>query len=470
MVEDDPQLSEELQVLWDLTAEESRLAAARMERLARLWVDTNPDDYHPDDDVDIAALQAAAAQRSTVGVAQREVGDAHTAVVDLPRIFARLASGELPLAWMQRVLRVARSLSPQQLAELDEVVSGWDLHITCERFRRDLRHLAALLRSRSTQPEHEVPEALRRVEVFPTDAEGMACLQVHGPAPEIIALGKRLDSAARAVQAAQRRALDQASPVVSEMPVIPFDDGTVRERGRAMPLARLRYSILTDSILDTGAVQVPTERFRINVTVPAMTLLGASEAPATLDGTVPLPAPLARHLAGGEDTWYRVLTDPSSGAFLPLPAQRYVPTAAMREHLRLRTSTCAVPGCTRSSSWASECDHIQEYNHHHPESGGLTDVENLHLLCWQHHQLKTNQRIDPERLPRPPGELGPGTTRWRFSDGTIVDARDDVDLMTPVVIHDLMEHWREHTICERQRAAQATAGNAPGDTHPPPPF
>ena len=63
-----------------------------------------------------------------------------------------------------------------------------------------------------------------------------------------------------------------------------------------------------------------------------------------LEGTIPIPPAMARELAGQSTTWYRVLTDPCTGAFLPLPAERYTPTRAMLEHLRLRSSTCAVPG------------------------------------------------------------------------------------------------------------------------------
>src|SRR5699024_12565767 len=67
-----------------------------------------------------------------------------------------------------------------------------------------------------------------------------------------------------------------------------------------------------------------------------LTLLGGSEEPGMLEGTIPIPAAMARELAGESEAWYRVLTDPCSGAFLPLPAQRYTPTRAMLEHLRLR--------------------------------------------------------------------------------------------------------------------------------------
>ena len=121
----------------------------------------------------------------------------------------------------------------------------------------------------------------------------------------------------------------------------------------------------------------------------------------------------------------------------------------MLEHLRLRSSTCAVPGCTRPVSWASEADHIEEFVHADPARGGRTELENLHLLCWQHHQAKTAGDLDPTRLPVPvsgpePGEgRGPGRTRWRIGTrGEQVITADDIDLGTRLAVEDLDRAWR----------------------------
>src|SRR5699024_2557607 len=80
--------------------------------------------------------------------------------------------------------------------------------------------------------------------------------------------------------------------------------------------------------------------------VPAMTLMGYCDAPALLDGITPVPAPMARKLAAGHTDWYRILTDPHTGKFLPLPAEKYRPTTAQLEYLRLVDPICAMPGCT----------------------------------------------------------------------------------------------------------------------------
>src|SRR5690625_7924941 len=88
----------------------------------------------------------------------------------------------------------------------------------------------------------------------------------------------------------------------------------------------------------------------------------------------------------------------------------------MLEYLPLTFPVCAVPGCTRPTSWASQIDHIQEYHHTHPETGGTTEIPNLHPLCWRHHQMKTAGLLDPIKKsithPTTPTHtpFAPGTT------------------------------------------------------------
>src|SRR5699024_4716116 len=81
----------------------------------------------------------------------------------------------------------------------------------------------------------------------------------------------------------QRHALETGAP-------IPFDlDGDAARTGRHLPLSALRYAIAVRAQLDTGAVEVPEPAFRLSIVVPLLTLLGLSNAPATLDGTIPIP-------------------------------------------------------------------------------------------------------------------------------------------------------------------------------------
>lgn len=93
------------------------------------------------------------------------------------------------------------------------------------------------------------------------------------------------------------------------------------------------------------------------------------DTPATYDGITPLPAP--RWPAPSPRTkpvWHHVFTNPIVD--LPVPAEKYRPTAEMVEHLRLQNPRCAVPGCPRPTTDDAENDHI-EFDHVHPSRGGV---------------------------------------------------------------------------------------------------
>ena len=406
---------------------ESRRLATEYRRLARFWRQVEvPEGGDPSeaDEYEAETLAVALALRCTRAAAYHRINDARRALTGLPGCFARLAAGEFPSEWFQRLLRRSHHLTATDLTALDQSIATWPLgQLTVEQYRRRLSHALTRIDASREVPAQHTPEGRRRVDLLPVGEDGIGCLQVIGPIPEILTLAQRLDASARAIQHTQRHTLEAGEPP-------PLDpDGTVTTQGRPLSLARLRYELLTGAGLDTDGVRVLRERFRLTVTVPALTLLGASEEPGTLDGTIPIPAVMARELAGQCETWHRVLTDPARGAFLPLPAQTYRPDARLLEHLRLRHATCAMPGCTRPSSWASECDHIQEYDHTDPARGGLTEVENLHLLCWMHHCLKTAGLIDPVRSATPAGR--PGVTEWEIEARARIAVRDDTDLATP---------------------------------------
>lgn len=400
--------------------EEARAYATQLRRLAMLWDET-------DEDGDTRALLVSDARRVTVDRARTLLRDAVIAVTSLPRTLERLEAGHLPVSWFELLLRRVRRLTPDQCWLLDHRVADWDLaNIRSERFSRELGRLITWFGTAAVRPS---PQEQRDVglEVNPEN-DGTARLAIEGPLHEIVSLSHRLDAAARAVQDEQRHALADGRPV-------PFDiDGDAARDGHHLPLAALRYAILTRSMLETGNIEVPGSRMRLHVVVPAMTLLGESDAPGTIDGTIPLPAPLARHLAAGESTWYRILTDPSDGAFLPLPATRYSPTAAMQEHLRLLDPVCAVPGCTRNTCTVGEADHIEEFDHRHPENGGRTAIENLHRLCWKHHDMKTGGRLDPVRNPD-------GSTTWLIDGQVRVQVQQNKDLLTPLLVDALQRSW-----------------------------
>ncbi|MCT1775182.1 HNH endonuclease signature motif containing protein [Brachybacterium sp. p3-SID957] len=429
-----------------LQREQSRERARMLRELAPLWIAPANDEEAADDRAE-SAVVAAVALRTTTSHASTLIREAHTAVHHLPALFARLEAGDLPVEWHQRILRTTREFTPAQLAEVDQRVSAWDLaSIPVQRFRRELRVLVAWLHhAGETTPR---PQDQREValEGSPVD-DGTATVRITGPVPEILSLSRRLDASARAIQDQQRHALADGAP-------IPFDpDGQAAATGAPLTLAALRYLVLTRSVLETGGIEVPGERFRISVMVPVMTLMGHSDAPALIDGTIPIPASMARMIAADQPLWHRILTDPVTGAHIPATTTSYRPPASMLEQLRIQHPVCAVPGCIRPSTSRAEADHITEYDHTDPTAGGQTCLANLHLLCFTHHRLKTRGRIDPVRGPD-------GTTHWRIgatTTGTSTTTGASTgrpratasipanrDLTTPLLAQALHDAWSQY--------------------------
>lgn len=419
----------------------TRLYARQLRDMATFF-HYDPDAQGALDEADIAAMKIAVGLRTSTFRAGAMIRDAHRAVEQMPRTFHRLAAGELPEEWHVHLLRLVRPLDEGHVQHIDEHLDTWDLaSISRDQFVRHLRRLIAMVTALDAP---KPPSALRSVDLHLADPElGTASLTITGPIPEIVALSHRLDVCAHAVQKAQRAALQDENGTE-----IPFDiDGDVLERGRPLSLAAIRYAILTRSVLETGTVQVPVPRFKLYVTVPALTLQGRSEMPGMLNGLVPVPADQARALAGGESTWFRILTDPATGAYLPTAPTTYRPPAALLEQLRFRHPTCNAPGCTRPTILASEADHIIEFNHRDPRGGGPTSLENLHLMCWLHHKWKTMGRLDPVRddadLHNSWASDMAGTV-WTIDGKFITTTWDDRDLVAPQLGAEMNEQWREH--------------------------
>ncbi|WP_240372266.1 HNH endonuclease signature motif containing protein [Brevibacterium zhoupengii] len=119
------------------------------------------------------------------------------------------------------------------------------------------------------------------------------------------------------------------------------------------------------------------------------------------DGS-PLPADMARRLAGYASTWTRILTDPATGTPLDAKAISYTIPNSVRQPLAAQWMNCTMPGCTRRAE-LTEVDHIIPFDHSSPQSGGHTRFGNLHNLCKLHHQAKTDQKFsvrmtEPGRL------------------------------------------------------------------------
>ncbi len=130
------------------------------------------------------------------------------------------------------------------------------------------------------------------------------------------------------------------------------------------------------------------------------------------DGS-PIPADMARRVAGYSTTWTRLLTDPATGTPVDAKATSYAIPNSVRKTLVAQFVACTFPGCTQPAE-VTEIDHIDPFNHSDPSQGGLTRFGNLHCLCKAHHMQKTNGNFDVRMAE-------PGHLEYVFRKGATVE-------------------------------------------------
>src|SRR3712207_1559627 len=115
--------------------------------------------------------------------------------------------------------------------------------------------------------------------------------------------------------------------------------------GEGRTLTQLRADVAAGWLLSGTTAGIPSPKAQVLVTVPVLSLAGAGEEPAVLDGYGPVPASMARRLvADGAGSFLRVLTDPRDGAPLEIGRTSYRLTKPMRQWLQLRDGRCPFPG------------------------------------------------------------------------------------------------------------------------------
>ena len=257
------------------------------------------------------------------------------------------------------------------------------------RFRAKARTWRERHRPDSIEKRHAKSAKDRRVEFRP-DSDGMAWFSAYLPADTAAGIWERTTTAARALQGPdETRTLTQLRADVAAILLLNTGtDGNVNGNVNVNGLA--------------GDVPVP--RAQVLITVPVLSLLGATEEPAMLDGYGPIPPSMARRLvADGADSFYRVLVDPRDGAPLEIGRKSYRIPRAMRAWLRMRDGKCPFPGCS-NTSLDTEADHLLAWHH-----GGTTGISNLGQPCPKHHKLRhtSGWKPTPATKTEPPGWTSP---------------------------------------------------------------
>ncbi len=283
----------------------------------------------------------------------------------LPRIWDRFASGTASYVDARSAVEQVCGLTDDR-----EALASFDLELANvigtmppARFRARARALRARLERDELVARHARAMTERRVIIEATD-DGMSWVQLYVDAVDAARIRARLDATAKR-QSSER--------------------GESRTRDQLRADAAVAW-LTGDGTLSAASVDVM-------VTVPVLTVIGAGDEPATLDGYGPIDPATARQLFADAPSFLRVAVDPFTSAPRDLDRTRYRPTRAQRRWLALRYGTCAHPGCGRLAV-ESDLDHLHDWFF-----GGATNESNLIPLCHNHHRLKHATKFTVARAP-----------------------------------------------------------------------
>jgi hypothetical protein len=346
-----------------------------------------------------------------------------------------LRAGEVSYRHAKVMVDQSHTLSADAALTLEEQALPFARTVTVSKFRAKTRVLREHLDPDSIAARVAKSAKDRRLDFQPAD-DGMAWLSLYTTAPEATSIYTAVSAHAMAVKTQNDpRTLTQltadvftdavSAALCGELPVEDEDSdagaptaGTSGDRS-SKPNDRASKPSSSGSGSSFGS-GTAFRRIRptVTVTVPALTLLGVSDEPATLDGYGPINAETARALAGQSNTWYRMLTDPKTGAPIALDRTTYRPTKAIKRYLRYRDGTCRFPGCNRAAQHC-DLDHTKDHQH-----GGPTECENLSHLCRKHHRLKhqTTWKVQ---------QVGNGVLEWTSPGGRSYITQPEVLLTAP---------------------------------------
>lgn len=321
------------------------------------------------------ADEVAAALHVATRTATYRVHAAAAIVRDWPLLGVHVAAGQLTVAQAreiaQGVIPLSGVLDEDGLDLSERAVAGLvriagDLPPARLR-ERVARVVASLDPAAATRRREQASRDRTDASVW-IEADGLACLAVRGPAPDVLALRDLIEARGQRV----REYADAA------------DERTAGQWRFAATLAAFGLAPVGMPPVQTPeAGPLRPTSCEVRVTVPLDTLLGLADTPAELDGYGALDADLARALAADAD-WQRWVTDPIGDVLLDEGRRRY-PGARLARFLRSRERRCKHPVCGVRSS-RCDADHLPAFS-----DGGTTSARDMSPTCPRHNRHRGEQ-------------------------------------------------------------------------------
>ncbi|MBM7473079.1 HNH endonuclease signature motif containing protein [Subtercola frigoramans] len=296
-----------------------------------------------------------------------------------------LALGRVSYRHTETIVTRSHPLPREALGRYEKAVLPWARKVTAQRLDKIARAVVEEAQPRTDTQRHTDAVTGRRLYLEP-GSDGMAYLTLYTAAVEAVAIHNRATDMAR----------------------------SAKHAGDPRTLTQLRVDILTDLMLnsDTHTPRVtPHIRARVNITVPALTLLGRNHqgdpdpdqtsGPANLEGYGPIDRHTALTITRDAHSFTRILTDPATGVVLSYGRQRYKPPTDLDELIRLTHTECTFPTPCHPSTTA-DLDHTIPW-----ADGGETAYNNISPLCTTHHKVKHHTQWT---IRQTPGENGHAPT------------------------------------------------------------
>jgi len=311
------------------------------------------------------------------------LAESQTLVADLPLTLGALGDGAIRYEHARVIAQTAWSMpvGDREALEVELVPLAGTLILSA--FRARAQAARERLTTESMQDRHERAAASRTVAVE-LGQDGMGYLSLY--------------DSNEAIAAIYNRVTDLALPKTAD------DPRTLAQRRADVTTAILIDGDLCPATTDTGAEADDGTRERkplghgivaqVHIEVPVLTLLGADDRPATLEGKVPIDPATARRLVADAPGFFRLLTDPVTGSIVAFDDRfRYLP-ASLRRAVRLIDGECTSPWCD-ATPHESDGHHPDPWQQSHDTS--LENSARLHTRPPSPPQHEVDHAPPPER-------------------------------------------------------------------------
>jgi hypothetical protein len=282
------------------------------------------------------------------------------ALQELPVTRAAFGRGELTFTKVRALTRVATGSSEESLLELAGALTASQL----ERALRAFRRVAA--------EDAREAHALEYVDYY-LDDDGTLFLRARLAAEDGTLLIKALEAARERVL--ERRREERAAAAGDPQAEVAQAKGASVDPPRP---ARVEALLDLADASTAAASEARGTRAAVVVHIDAAALTADGRGRSELEDGPLISPETARRLGCDADIVAQIERD---GLPVSVRRSRRTIPPALRRLLETRDdNTCCFPGCERRR-------HLQAHHRRHWAHGGETSLDNLVLLCWQHHRL-----------------------------------------------------------------------------------